>query len=56
MDRVLGHDAFQKLVAYEERMIRTPIPQQRAALAEMGAPLTAETFGTAQPRRGVLSI
>lgn len=56
VDRVLGHDAFQKLVAYEERMIRTPIPQQRAALAEMGAPLTAETFGTAQPRRGVLSI
>lgn len=56
VDRVLALDAFRKLAPYEDRMIRTPIPEQRAALAEMGAPLTSETFGTARPRRGVLSI
>ena len=35
-------------------MIRTPIPQQREALAEIGAPLLAETYGTATPRRGLM--
>ena len=54
--RVLAQGAFQRLVPFEERMIRTPIPAQRAALAAMGAPLTAETFASEKPRRGVLSI
>lgn len=54
--RVLALEPFQRLVPIEEKMIRTPIAQQRAALAEAGVPITAETFGTAKPRRGVLSI
>jgi glutathione S-transferase len=53
--RVLAVDAFQLLVPFEERMLRTPIPKQREALAAMGAPVAAETFGTDAPRRGVLS-
>jgi glutathione S-transferase len=53
---VLAHDAFAQLVPFEERMIRTPIPKQRDALAEMGAPILAETYGTATPRRGVMPI
>ena len=54
--RVLDHPAFQRLKPFEERMLRTPIPQQREALASMGAPLMAETYGTATPRRGVMQI
>jgi glutathione S-transferase len=56
IERVLSLDAFQKLKPYEDRMMRTPIPQHRAALAELGAPLMRETYGTAQPRRGMMRI
>jgi hypothetical protein len=44
------------LQPFEERCLRTPIAQHRAALAAMGAPLTRETFGTDLPRRGVTRI
>jgi glutathione S-transferase len=54
--RVLAHDAFQRLAPFEQRSMRTPIPQVRSALAELGAPLTAETWATAAPRRGVMPI
>jgi glutathione S-transferase len=54
--RVLAIDAFQKLKPFEDRMARTPIPQHRAVLAELGAPLMAETYGTATPRRGLMKI
>jgi glutathione S-transferase len=54
--RVLGLDSFEKLKPFEERLRRTPIAQHRAALAEMGAPLMSETYGTAVPRRGVMRI
>ncbi len=56
VERVLGLDCFATLKPFEERMVRTPIPQHRAVLAEMGAPLTSETCGTASPRRGLMSI
>jgi len=54
--RVLGLESFRKLEPFESKVARTPLPQQRAALAEMGAPLTRETYGTATPRRGVMQI
>jgi glutathione S-transferase len=54
--RVLGLDCFTRLAPFEEKSIRTPIPQQRAALAEMGAPLTVESCGTSTPQRGVMRI
>jgi glutathione S-transferase len=54
VERVLARDSFRKLRPFEEAMIRTPIPKQRAALAEIGAPLTSDTYGTAQPRRGLM--
>jgi glutathione S-transferase len=54
--RVLALEAFERLRPFEERMLRTPIARQRAALAEIGAPLTEETFATAVPRRGVLPV
>jgi glutathione S-transferase len=54
--RVLATPPFAALAPFEERSARTPIPKQRAALAEMGAPLSAETYGTPTPRRGVMRI
>jgi len=56
VERVLGLEAFARLRPLEERMIRTPIAEQRAALAALGAPLAPETFATAAPRRGILAI
>jgi glutathione S-transferase len=53
--RALAHEAFQRLAPFEELSLRTPLARQREALAEHGAPLSAETFGTATPRRGILS-
>jgi glutathione S-transferase len=56
VDRALAREAFQRLARFEDLMLRTPISGQRAALAEVGAPLARETFGTPTPRRGVLSV
>ncbi|MBI1816413.1 MAG: glutathione S-transferase family protein [Deltaproteobacteria bacterium] len=56
VERVLRLDSFAKLKPLEDRMMRTPVAQHRAVLAEMGAPLTAETCGTTTPRRGVMRV
>ena len=47
--RARAPTAFQRLAPFEERLLRTPIPEIRDALAEMGAPLMRETYGTAAP-------
>ena len=54
--RVLRIDSFAKLLPFEKTLLRTPVAQHRAALAEMGAPLTSDTFGTPNPRRGIMQI
>ena len=54
--RVLAVDAFTRLAPFEERLLRTPIPRHREVLAELGAPLTADTCGVDVARRGVLRI
>ncbi len=56
VDRVLGLESFTKLRPFEDKMMQTPPGEQRAALAAMGAPLTAESFGTTTPRRGLMKI
>jgi glutathione S-transferase len=56
VERVLATPPFARLRPLEERLIRTPIPEQRKALAELGVALRAETFGTSRPRRGVMPI
>ncbi len=56
VDRTLGSAPFQALRPFENKMIRTPPAEHRAALAAMGAPLTPETYGTTTPRRGVMSV
>lgn len=54
--RVLDHPAFAALRPFEDLLMRTPPADHRAALAEAGAPLTAETYGTATPRPGVFAV
>jgi len=54
--RTLDHPSFYKLRAFEDLLLKTPIPRQREALAAAGAPLTASSCGTDSPRRGVFSV
>jgi glutathione S-transferase len=56
VERILATPSFQRLVAFEDTMMRTPPAEQRSALAAIGAPLTPTTFGTATPRRGLMKI
>jgi glutathione S-transferase len=56
VERVLALDAFAALRPFEDKLIRTPIPQHRAALAKLGAPLMSDTYGTTTPRRGLMRI
>ena len=52
----LAAPAFHKLAVIEDGVLRTPIAQQRDKLREMGAPISAETYGSTSPRRGVMPI
>ena len=54
--RVLAHPSFAKLKSVEEVLLKTPIANHRAALKDAGAPVSADTFGTSVPRRGLLTI
>ena len=54
--RVLASEPFARLAPFEDASIRTPIAEQRRVLGELGAPLTAESFATATPRRGVMRV
>jgi len=52
VDRVLALPCLTKLHPYEELLMRTPVAKQPAALAAIGAPLTADTMGGGSPRPG----
>lgn len=56
VDRVLAQECLARLQPFEAIMMRTPIREQRAALAAAGAPLSAVTVGGDTPRRGVMRI
>lgn len=56
VERILALEPFAKLKKFEDLSSRTPLDQQRSVLREAGAPITADTYATAQPRRGVLQI
>ena len=53
--RVLATDGFQHTKPYEDTLLRTTPVEHRAVLADMGAPLTRDTFGTTTLRPGVMS-
>jgi len=52
--RALASEPFARLAPFEDLALRTPIGEHRRALAALGAPLTAESFGRATPRRGIM--
>lgn len=54
--RVLALPSFAKLAPFEDRSVRTPVPDHRNVLREMGAPISAQTRGTTRPRRGMMKI
>ncbi len=56
IERVLRTRSFAKLLPFEKTLLRTPVAQHRGALAEIGAPLTSDTYGTMDPRRGLMHI
>jgi glutathione S-transferase len=56
MARTLAEPAFAKLARIEDAVLRTPIAEQRAALKELGAPVSAETYAGPAPRRGVMPV
>jgi glutathione S-transferase len=56
MGRTLATPAFRKLAAIEDAILRTPIQEQRAALKALGAPVSAETYASSTPRRGIMPI
>lgn len=51
----LDHPAFVALQRFEELSLRTPLAQQREALAAAGAPVSPHSYATETPRRGVLA-
>jgi glutathione S-transferase len=56
VERVLALECFTRVKPFEERMLRVPLKAHRAALLEMGAPLTQETYGTTSAREGMMRI
>jgi hypothetical protein len=56
VDRTLGHDCFRDLLRYEDVQRNVEIKGRRQALLDAGAPLTAETLGMRQPRRGLMRL
>jgi len=56
VDRALAHDCFARFLPYEDVQRSTDPKARRAALLAAGAPLTAETLGTREPRKGVMRL
>ena len=56
MQRALAHECFARFLPYEDVQRSTDPKGRRAALLAAGAPLTTETLGTREPRRGVMRL
>jgi glutathione S-transferase len=56
VERSLAHDCFAGLFPFEQAQMSTNPQGRRKALLAAGAPLTAETLGTREPRRGVMTL
>ena len=56
VERVLKLESFEKLKPVEDRMRKTPVREHRVVAQEMGLPLASESYGTSEPRRGVMRI
>jgi glutathione S-transferase len=47
---------FAELRRFEDLVMRTPPNQHRKALAELGAPISRETYDTGAPRPGIMRL
>ena len=54
--RALADPCFAATLPFEQAQLSTNPQGRRKALMEAGAPLTAETLGTREPRRGVMRL
>jgi len=56
VERALAHPCFASLLPFEQVQLGTSPAGRRQALLAAGAPLTAETMATREPRRGVMKL
>ena len=56
VDRALAHDCFERFLPFEQAQLSTDPKGRRAALLAAGAPLTAETMGTREAKRGIMRL
>jgi len=56
VERTLAHPAVASLLKYEDVQRNAEIKSRRQALLEAGAPLTSETMGLREPRRGMMRL
>ncbi|QAY78803.1 glutathione S-transferase family protein [Sphingosinicella sp. BN140058] len=54
--RALDHDAFARFLPFEQTQMRTDPKGRRQALLAAGAPLTSETLGLREPRKGIMRL
>jgi len=52
----LAHPIFASLMPFEDVQRSAEIRHRRQALLDAGAPLTAETLGTREPRKGMMRL
>ena len=52
----LAHPVFEKLLAFEKVQLGASVAGRRQALIDAGARLTEETWGTKEPRRGIMRL
>jgi glutathione S-transferase len=56
VDRALAEDCFERFLPFEQAQLSTNPQGRRAALVAAGAPLTAQTLGTREAKRGVMRL
>ena len=56
VERTLAHPCIASLLPFEDVQRNADIKGRRQALLDAGAPLTAETLGTREPRKGVMQL
>jgi glutathione S-transferase len=56
VERALAHPCFACTFPFEQAQMSTSPAGRRQALLDAGAPLTAETLGTREPRKGVMAL
>ena len=54
--RALAHDCFARFLPFEQVQLSTTPQNRRQALLAAGAPLTEETIGMREPRRGLMTL